>query len=75
LLASVGARYDVVLILAPPVLEVADALILGGQAGMLFLVARAGVTAQGELNESIRRLNQAGIAPHGVLFNGAPSER
>ena len=71
LLAGMGARYDAVLIVAPPLLDAADALILGSQAGMLFLVARAGVTTQSQLSESIKRLHHAGIAPHGVLFNGA----
>lgn len=75
LLAALHARYDIVLIAAPPVLAVADALVIGAHAGALFLVARAGVTTQSELNESIKRLNHAGIAPHGVVFNGVAADR
>ena len=71
LLASLGARYDVVLMTAPPVMEAADALVVGAQAGAVFLVTRAGVTTEGQLNAAVRRLNQAGIAPHGVVFNDA----
>jgi tyrosine-protein kinase Etk/Wzc len=71
LLAALDARYDVVLMTAPPVLAAADALIIGAQAGAVFLVARAGVTTETELNESVQRLNRAGIAPHGVVFNDA----
>jgi tyrosine-protein kinase Etk/Wzc len=32
-------------------------------------MSRAGVTTPGEISESVKRLNQAGLAPKGVLFN------
>jgi tyrosine-protein kinase Etk/Wzc len=35
----------------------------------VFIVARAGHTSDDELNESVKRLNHAGVAPQGVLFN------
>jgi tyrosine-protein kinase Etk/Wzc len=69
LLASVSTNYDLVLIDPPPILAVADALIIGAHAGAVFILARADVTTEGEINESIKRLNHAGIAPQGVLFN------
>ena len=69
LLANVSGSYDLVLIDAPPVLGVADALIIGAHAGAVFIVARSGVTTEHEINESIKRLNHAGISPQGVLFN------
>jgi tyrosine-protein kinase Etk/Wzc len=69
LLANVSGSYDLVLVDAPPVLGVADALVIGAHAGAVFLVARSGVTTEQEIGESIKRLNQAGIAPQGVLFN------
>jgi len=69
LLASVSANYDLVLIDPPPILAVADALIIGAHAGAVFILARADVTTESEINESIKRLNHAGIAPQGVLFN------
>ncbi len=68
-LEAVCANYDLVLIDPPPVLAVADALIIGAHAGAVFLLVRAGVTTEGDITESIKRLGQAGIAPHGVLFN------
>lgn len=71
LLESLSARYDVVLMTAPPVMEAADALVVGAHAGAVFLVTRAGVTTEGQLNAAVKRLNQAGIAPHGVVFNDA----
>src|SRR5262249_2293991 len=73
MLEAVRGDYDMVLIDPPPVLAVADALIIGGHAGAVFILARAGMTTEGELNESIKRLNQAGISPQGVLFNDMPT--
>ncbi len=70
-LDAIGARYDLVVVDAAPILAVADAAIVGARAGAVLVVARAGVTTERELAEAVRRLNQAGIAPDGVLFNDA----
>jgi tyrosine-protein kinase Etk/Wzc len=72
LLETVSPHYDVVLLDPPPILAVADALIIGGHAGAVFILARAGVTTESEINESVKRLNHAGISPQGVLFNDMP---
>lgn len=69
LLELVSGRYDLVLLDPPPLLAVADALIIGAHAGAVFIVARSGVTTENHINESIKRLNHAGISPRGVLFN------
>lgn len=75
LLALVCEKYDLVMIDAPGVLDVADALIIGAHAGAVFLLARAGVTTENELKETIVRLNQAGIVPEGILFNDVRGRR
>jgi tyrosine-protein kinase Etk/Wzc len=72
LLSTVNASYDLVLIDAPPILALADALIVGAHAGAVFILTRAGVTTESDINESIKRLNHAGISPQGVLFNDMP---
>jgi tyrosine-protein kinase Etk/Wzc len=72
---TVSMHYDLVLIDAPPVLAVADAAIIGAHAGAVFLVARAGVTTEEEISESVSRLNQAGISPEGVIFNDSKLRR
>ena len=69
LLETVSANYDLVLLDPPPILAVADALIIGAHAGAVFILTRSGITTEGEINESIKRLNHAGISPQGVLFN------
>jgi tyrosine-protein kinase Etk/Wzc len=69
LLETVRVNYDLVLLDPPPILAVADALIIGAHAGAVFILTRAGVTTEADINESIKRLNHAGISPQGVLFN------
>jgi tyrosine-protein kinase Etk/Wzc len=72
-LDTVSANYDLVLIDAAPLLQAADALIVGDRAGAIFLLARARVTTDAELTESVKRLNHAGLSPQGVLFNDMTS--
>jgi tyrosine-protein kinase Etk/Wzc len=72
LLETVSPHYDLVLLDPPPILAVADSLIIGSHAGAVFILARAGVTTEIEINESVKRLNHAGISPQGVLFNDMP---
>ena len=70
LLGELNQLYDIVLIDTPPVLAVADTAVLAPQAGTVFLVTRAEVTSMGEVQESIKRLAQAGVAVKGAIFNG-----
>lgn len=75
LIEQAASRYDMVLIDGPPLLPVADALVLGRLAGTVFLVARSGVTTLTELEESARRLEHAHVDVRGVVLNdytGAP---
>lgn len=69
LLETVRSRYDLVLISPPSILSAADALVIGSHAGATFILARARVTTDAEIVESIKRLNHAGLSPQGVLFN------
>jgi tyrosine-protein kinase Etk/Wzc len=69
LLEAASPSYDLVLIDTPPILLASDALIIGNHAGAIFLLARARVTTEAEITESIKRLNHAGLSPRGVLFN------
>jgi tyrosine-protein kinase Etk/Wzc len=64
-----NGEYDVVLMDAPPVLPVADSCIVANLAGMVFLVARHGVTSVSDLRESVRRFEQVGVPVRGVIFN------
>ncbi len=69
MLELLRGHYDLVLIDSPPVLALSDALVIGSHAGAVFLVVRAGVSTAREIAEAVKRLNQAGIAPAGIVFN------
>lgn len=69
------SEYDVVLIDAPPILPVADSGIVASLAGMVFVIARHGVTTVEELRESARRFEQIGVPIRGVIFNDAMPTR
>jgi tyrosine-protein kinase Etk/Wzc len=69
LLQTLAQQYDYVLIDSSPLLEVSDTLVIAADAGAAFVLARAQVTTTDDINESIKRLNLAGCAPQGILFN------
>lgn len=70
IIERLAAAYDIVICDAPPVLPVSDPGIVAPLAGVILLVARAGVTRVGEIVESEKRLAAAGASVTGVLFNG-----
>lgn len=71
-LAEVREVYDFVVIDAPPVLPVTDAMVLGGLADAVLIVARAEWTPRDALVEAIRRLGAAAIL--GVVLNAVPDD-
>ncbi len=68
-LQELAQAYDMVLIDCSPVLAAADSLIVGAQAGAIFLVGRAGYTTPHDIAESLKRLARAGLSAEGLLFN------
>ncbi|OXJ13294.1 tyrosine protein kinase [Burkholderia sp. AU6039] len=70
-MAELAGRYDVVVIDSPPLLLVTDATLLAPfAAGNVYVVARAGRTERGELQEAARRLRHVGVEVNGVIHNG-----
>jgi tyrosine-protein kinase Etk/Wzc len=69
LLQTLATGYDFLIIDPPPILAVSDTLVIAAHAGAVFILTRSGITTDSEINESIKRLNQAGISPTGILFN------
>ncbi|QSI31082.1 polysaccharide biosynthesis tyrosine autokinase [Variovorax sp. RKNM96] len=70
LLATVSARYDIVLIDAPPILLATETVAMASAMGTLLLLARAGDSQLGDLMESTKRLAHVGASFHGVVLNG-----
>jgi tyrosine-protein kinase Etk/Wzc len=72
LLAGISKNYDHVIIDSPPILAVTDATIIGRMASATLMVVRAGQHPMRELEQSAKRLTQAGVHLKGVVFNDLP---
>jgi tyrosine-protein kinase Etk/Wzc len=68
-LEGLSGDYDVLILDTPPVLVAADTVGIAPHAATVLLVARAGATQLGELQECSKRLSHAGKTVTGVLFN------
>lgn len=75
LLAELSRRFDTIIIDAPPILAVSDAAIIGRHVGATLIVARAGKHPIEELEQAVKRLNQAGVQVKGFVFNDLNTER
>ena len=69
LLAELAANFDTVIVDAPPVLAVSDAAIIGRHVGATLMIARSGKHPIRELEQAVKRLNQAGVQVKGFVFN------
>ena len=74
LVDDLGKRFDIVLIDSPPVLPVADALILSGYADAVLLVVAAGTTRRAELRRAAEKLAQASAPVVGAVLNKATAQ-
>ncbi len=72
LLAALRAESDFVLIDAPPVLPVTDAVVLSARVDGVLMVATAKVTGRRHLAQAIRTFDAADTNLLGVVVNGAP---
>lgn len=66
---EISQAYDLVIIDAPPVLAVTDAVIIGRQVGTTLLIVKAKAHTLGEIQATIKRFETAGIQPKGCIFN------
>jgi succinoglycan biosynthesis transport protein ExoP len=65
--------YAHVIVDAPPILGIADAIVLGNQIQDLLFVVRAGSTRKANIRDALRRLRLAGLAPRGAVLTFAPA--
>ncbi len=66
LLQAQGAEY--LIFDGPPVLGLADAIVLGNQIPSVLYVAQASQTRKSHIKDAFRRLRMAGIVPRGVVL-------
>ncbi|MES2785443.1 MAG: polysaccharide biosynthesis tyrosine autokinase [Pseudomonadota bacterium] len=64
--ASHGVHY--VLVDAPPLLGIADSVVLGNQIQNILFVVHAGRTRKSQIKDALRRLRMAGLAPRGIVL-------
>jgi len=69
LLEELSRQYDLIVIDTAPVLAVADSLVIAPHVGTIFSVVRGDVSTMGEIDETVKRLTQAGHNVAGVVFN------
>jgi capsular exopolysaccharide synthesis family protein len=69
LLDSLEANgVDYIIIDGPPVLGLADAVVLGNQVHSVLYVAQANLTRKSHIKDAFRRLRMAGVVPRGVVL-------
>ena len=66
LLQAGGAQF--IILDGPPVLGLADAVVLGNQVPDVLYVAQASQTRKSHIKDAFRRLRMAGIVPRGVVL-------
>jgi tyrosine-protein kinase Etk/Wzc len=69
LLAELKTKFDIILLDSPPVLAVADSLIMAPKADGVILVYRVGRTARSVLSRSKMQLIESGAEIKGVVLN------
>jgi len=62
-------KFDLILIDGPPILGLADAVIIANLVEKLLIVVEAGTTPRNMASAAIKRLLSSGIKPLGVIFN------
>ncbi len=75
LLEQLGDLFDILIVDAPPILAVSDAAIIGRHTGATLMVARAGKHPVREIEQAVKRLNQAGVQVKGFVFNDMDTTR
>jgi capsular exopolysaccharide synthesis family protein len=72
LLTTLAARYDVILLDAPPLLPVTDAAVLASLADGAILITRHGVIKKEQVSHAVESLRQVNARLLGVVMNFAP---
>lgn len=72
LLETVSKQYDLVIVDSPPILAATDAAIIGRLTSATLMVVKSGTHPIRELEQSVKKLAQAGVNLKGVIFNGIP---
>ena len=72
LIATLRSRYELVVLDSPPVLAVADAILITDLADITLLVCAWRATTRDTIGHAVRMLRAAGAPLYGVVINKAP---
>jgi len=73
-LSVLSSRYDHIIIDSPPVLAFTDAAIIGQMVGATLMVLKSGEHPMREIEQAVKRLQQADVNLRGILFNDIHTE-
>jgi polysaccharide biosynthesis transport protein len=62
-----------VIVDGPPVLGIADSIVLGNQIQDMLFIVRAGSTRKASIRDALRRLRLSGLGPRGAVLTFAPA--
>lgn len=68
LIADLNRRFDIVVLDSPPVLGLADALLLSGMSEAVVYVIEANAARGGQIRTALNRLRQARVRPVGAIL-------
>jgi polysaccharide biosynthesis transport protein len=68
--SAVGISH--VIVDGPPILGIADSIVLGNQIQDMLFVVRAASTRKANIRDALRRLRLSGLAPRGAILTFAP---
>jgi capsular exopolysaccharide synthesis family protein len=70
-MGSLGIDY--VVVDAPPLLGIADSIVLGNQLQNILFVVQGNRTRKSHIKNALRRLRRVGLLPHGVVITQTPN--
>ena len=68
LLAQLGERFGQIVVDSPPVLGLADSIVLGDRVGSVLFVVASGITRKAHARAALKRLRQASVQPLGAVM-------
>jgi polysaccharide biosynthesis transport protein len=75
LIEDAKTKFDLIIFDGPPILGLADALILGNAVDRLLLVIQAGTTERSVVKTALKRLRMARVNPIGCILNKLDHKR
>jgi polysaccharide biosynthesis transport protein len=75
LLSIVRPAYSAIILDCPPLLDLADAILIARSTEKTVLVASAGITRFDRISAGLQRLRQAGVQPAGLILNRFDASR